>query len=117
MRLAPSACARLILVLLLYTAVLVTTPPGANATNYPCSGKKDGINHCQGSTFICNDGSVSASKKNCSAEMGSVGLVSPPEMQPTAGKDCTCDAGKYCIGPRGGHYCVEDDGEKSYLRK
>ena len=32
----------------------------------PCSGKKGGIDHCSGSKFICNDGSVSKSKKICS---------------------------------------------------
>ena len=40
----------------------------AVASNTPCSGRKGGISHCQGSTFICNDGSVSASKRNCSAQ-------------------------------------------------
>lgn len=37
-----------------------------SAANTPCSGKKGGISHCQGGKFICNDGSVSASKKICS---------------------------------------------------
>lgn len=32
----------------------------------PCSGGKGGISHCQGSKFVCNDGSISASKKVCS---------------------------------------------------
>ncbi|MDQ9009040.1 hypothetical protein RFI36_04655 [Acinetobacter gerneri] len=32
----------------------------------PCSGGKGGIKQCQGSKFICNDGSISASKKICS---------------------------------------------------
>lgn len=31
----------------------------------PCSGKKGGISHCQGTKFVCNDGSISASKKIC----------------------------------------------------
>lgn len=31
----------------------------------PCSGKKGGISHCHGGKFICNDGSMSASKKIC----------------------------------------------------
>lgn len=31
----------------------------------PCSGKKGGISHCSGGKFICNDGSVSKSKKTC----------------------------------------------------
>lgn len=37
-----------------------------HAQNTPCSGAKGGIAHCEGATFVCNDGTVSASKKNCS---------------------------------------------------
>lgn len=37
----------------------------ANAANTPCSGKKGGISHCSGEKFVCNDGSVSQSKKVC----------------------------------------------------
>ncbi|MGZ3949607.1 MAG: DNA/RNA non-specific endonuclease [Flavisolibacter sp.] len=33
----------------------------------PCSGKKAGISHCNGSQFVCNDGSVSKSTKDCSS--------------------------------------------------
>jgi len=32
----------------------------------PCSGKKAGISHCNGSQFVCNDGSYSQSTKDCS---------------------------------------------------
>lgn len=39
----------------------------AAATNTPCSGSKGGISHCSGEKFICNDGSMSQSKKNCQA--------------------------------------------------
>ncbi|UTO20605.1 hypothetical protein NGC85_05855 [Acinetobacter sp. Z1] len=31
----------------------------------PCSGKKGGISHCEGKKFVCNDGSISGSKKIC----------------------------------------------------
>ncbi|TAY85306.1 YdcA family protein [Rhizobium ruizarguesonis] len=93
--------------------------PSAFATNTPCSGKKGGIDHCQGSAFICRDGSVSASKKSCEAEMGSIGLFgsSATEMQPTTSPSCSCRSGSYCTGPRGGQYCMTDDGSKSYLRR
>lgn len=37
----------------------------AQAANKPCSGKKGGVSHCQGGKFVCNDGSLSASKKTC----------------------------------------------------
>lgn len=36
------------------------------AANTPCSGKKGGVSHCSGEKFVCNDGSVSKSKKVCS---------------------------------------------------
>lgn len=47
-------------------AVLTTASFHANAANYPCSGKKGGVSHCQSGKFICKDGSVSGSKKICS---------------------------------------------------
>jgi hypothetical protein len=37
----------------------------ALAKNYPCSKKKGGVSHCQGTLFICKDGSASQSKQNC----------------------------------------------------
>lgn len=37
----------------------------AHARNYPCSGKKGGVSHCQGDKFVCKDGSISGSKKVC----------------------------------------------------
>jgi hypothetical protein len=42
----------------------------AFAQNKPCSGKKGGISHCDGSSFVCNDGSYSQSKKDCSSVIG-----------------------------------------------
>lgn len=37
----------------------------AFAQNTPCSGKKGGVSHCENGRFICNDGTVSQSKKVC----------------------------------------------------
>lgn len=37
----------------------------ANAANQPCAGNKGGISHCDGSRFICKDGSISQSKRIC----------------------------------------------------
>jgi len=31
----------------------------------PCSGKKGGISHCSGTKFVCNDGTISRSKRKC----------------------------------------------------
>ncbi len=39
----------------------------AGAANYPCSQSKGGVNYCDGAKFVCNDGSISASKRACSA--------------------------------------------------
>ncbi|TIL79353.1 MAG: hypothetical protein E5Y89_12770 [Mesorhizobium sp.] len=102
-------------------AILAMQPSLANS---PCSGRKGGISHCQGSTFVCNDGSVSASKKNCTAYLGgsssrALGLMDSENsnMVPSGNPgDCSCRSGQYCIGPRGGHYCFTDSGAKSYLR-
>uniref|UniRef100_UPI003F493764 YdcA family protein n=1 Tax=Ensifer adhaerens TaxID=106592 RepID=UPI003F493764 len=98
---------------------LVSVPPSAYAANEPCSGRKGGISNCQGDTFICNDGSVSGSKKSCVAYMGAVGLLngSGAGMVPVPDGACACRSGAYCTGPRGGRFCIRDDGRKSYLKK
>ncbi|WP_218240459.1 hypothetical protein [Comamonas fluminis] len=94
-----------------------------NAANYPCSGKKGGVAHCAGEQFVCNDGSISGSKRSCSAEMGgggasrSLGLMSQSKSSPSAGGDCSCRSGNICTGPRGGQYCYSDSGRKSYVRR
>lgn len=31
----------------------------------PCSGSKGGVSHCENGQFVCNDGSVSQSKRVC----------------------------------------------------
>ena len=47
----------------------------------PCSGKKLGISHCEGSQFICNDGSASKSTKDCSSYFD--GTVKPTSSKTT----------------------------------
>ena len=54
----------LLLGLLAFSFASVTEAAGRG--KQPCSGKKGGISHCQGSKFVCNDGTISASKKVCS---------------------------------------------------
>ncbi|TBZ41892.1 hypothetical protein E0H47_10160 [Rhizobium leguminosarum bv. viciae] len=101
-------------------AALLSVVVTVEAANTPCSGRKGGIAGCQGDTFICNDGSVSASKRSCSAYMGgAVGLLGATgsQMAPTVSGECSCRSGAYCTGPRGGRYCITDGGKKSYLRK
>lgn len=41
-----------------------------SAANYPCSKSKGGVSHCSGKIFVCNDGSTSKSKKDCTAVHG-----------------------------------------------
>lgn len=52
----------------------------AQAANYPCSGRKGGVSHCMGQYFVCNDGTVSRSKKICSAG------EHPPPVKPSKGQ-------------------------------
>lgn len=96
---------------------------GAQATNYPCSGSKGGIDRCQGTSFLCRDGSISSSKKVCTGYVGQPvgvqGLMSVPRRSVGGGGGgaCDCRSGGVCTGPRGGRYCLTDSGSKSYLRR
>lgn len=83
--------------------------------NTPCSGRKVGIAGCDGDVFLFNDGSISASKKSCSAYTGN--QQSRPALQPLQGRIYSCGSGTYCTGPRGGAYCLTPSGQKSYRRR
>lgn len=50
---------------LILLSALCVFAASASAQNTPCSGKKGGVNHCAGSAFVCNNGTVSKSKKSC----------------------------------------------------
>lgn len=108
-----SACVRFVAVLALELTLAVTA---AEAGNTPCSGRKGGIAGCDGDIFVCNDGSLSASKKSCSAS--SFGRNLRPAVQPlrAGDKGCACGTSSYCTGPRGGVYCLTPAGKKSYRR-
>ncbi|QBF27379.1 hypothetical protein EXN22_17415 [Pseudomonas tructae] len=97
--------------------VLVLATSSALAANKPCSGRKGGIAGCDGDLFLCNDGSISASKKSCSASM--YGRAAQPAVQPLRGasEGCGCGSGNFCTGPRGGVYCLTPSGKKSYRRR
>lgn len=103
------------------TAALLALGPSAFAANYPCSGMKGGVAHCAGERFVCNDGSISASKRSCSAERGGPASGRAPVQQPrgpsAAPGSCSCRSGNVCTGPRGGRYCISDSGRKSYVRQ
>jgi endonuclease G, mitochondrial len=47
--------------------ILLLLPLISVAGGKPCSGKKGGVSSCEGSHFVCNDGSISKSKKDCSS--------------------------------------------------
>lgn len=37
-----------------------------------------------------------------------------PSYKPKIGLGCSCAAQKYCTGPRGGQYCINGSGRKTY---
>lgn len=93
--------------------LILLLPLAAHAANQPCSGKKGGVERCDGELFVCNDGSISASKRNCAAERGAAAAPMPLQLS----GDCPCGSGNICVGPRGGRYCLTPSGNKSYLRR
>src|SRR5690606_1384946 len=83
-----------ILMLLTLCLMLVLSPLQAEARNTPCSGSKGGISHCAGSRFVCNDGSISGSKKVCSVPGSkSQGLMQAPKGK--SATSCDCRSGTY----------------------
>ena len=100
---------------------LCSTLPAWSA-NQPCSGRKGGVAHCQGELFVCNDGSISGSRKICSSAAAAPAraltqsLTRNSPAANVASSDCSCRSGGMCTGPRGGRYCISDSGRKSYLR-
>ena len=83
--------------------------------NTPCSGSKGGINHCANGRFVCNDGSVSASKRICSGGEGVTDALSLTHPVPASSGGCSCSTATFCAGPRGGRYCLTPSGRKSYI--
>lgn len=63
-------------------ALLLLACGSAQASNYPCSGKKGGIAHCLGQYFVCNDGSTSQSKKDCRTYPGGHNKSDGPAADP-----------------------------------
>lgn len=96
--------------------VLMLSSLSTLAANTPCSGRKGGIAGCDGDVFLCNDGSISASKRSCAAYTGN--RLARPAVQPLQGRSerCSCGSGTYCTGPRGGVFCLTPSGQKSYRR-
>ena len=63
------------LYLLLVHLLIAISIQSAQAANTPCSGNKGGIDHCDGAKFVCNDGSYSASTKDCAVVFGDNGTI------------------------------------------
>ncbi|UUY07722.1 hypothetical protein LRS11_18160 [Pseudomonas sp. J452] len=103
---------------LVIAAALALSSLEAVAANTPCSGKKGGIAGCDGDLFLCNDGSISGSKKSCSAYMGrgSAPAAAPQQFLHDS-SECACGTSTFCTGPRGGVYCLTPSGKKSYVRQ
>lgn len=53
---------------ILISLIVLLPLSSVQAANTPCSGKKGGVSHCQGTKFVCNDGTISKSKKVCSSK-------------------------------------------------
>jgi endonuclease G, mitochondrial len=66
--------------------ILLLLPLISLAGGKPCSGKKAGISHCEGSQFVCNDGSISKSSKDCSSYItgNSTQKAAPESIKPTS---------------------------------
>ncbi|WBX91122.1 hypothetical protein [Achromobacter mucicolens] len=111
-----SLVVRLNMRVVLWVALLLFSA-AASAANYPCSGKKGGVERCVGEQFLCRDGSISASKRVCSSPDNSSPAGQQKSPATTATGSCNCRDGQYCTGPRGGTFCYSDSGKKSYLRK
>ncbi|WP_409276977.1 YdcA family protein [Pseudomonas defluvii] len=101
---------------LLLGILLLCSATSVMAANTPCSGRKGGVAGCDGDLFLCNDGSISGSKKSCTAYLG--GSRSQVARQSLQGNNdgCACGSGAFCTGPRGGVYCLTPSGKKSYRR-
>jgi endonuclease G len=65
--------------LTLIFAVALLLPIASNAANTPCSGSKGGIASCNGAQFVCKDGSVSKSVKDCSSYINGDQKQSKPD--------------------------------------
>ena len=97
--------------------LLITVSGLTAAANQPCSGKKGGIARCDGALFVCNDGSISGSKRHCSAERAGSRSSSSARLLPAISSECACGSGTLCTGPKGGQYCLTPSGNKSYKRR
>ncbi|MDU9414896.1 hypothetical protein RTW82_21385 [Pseudomonas sp. zfem005] len=107
--------------LLLALAFAALSQP-AYAGNTPCSGSKGGIARCDGDLFLCNDGSISGSKRSCPTYLGT-SRTAPNQATPSlrrfadSSSGCACGTSTFCTGPRGGVYCLTPGGEEELCKE
>ncbi|MFV7531291.1 hypothetical protein [Enterobacter mori] len=78
-----------LILLLLVAGILFTVQAEAARGRKPCSGSKGGISHCTSDgRFVCNDGSLSQSKRFCSG-YGDAGTRQQVQPSPLARKTQT----------------------------
>jgi len=65
----------------LFYLILFMTSILSFAANTPCSGKMGGVSHCDEGKFICNNGSVSRSKKTCQSKNKSINTTLSPKTK------------------------------------
>lgn len=52
------------------------------------------------------------------AAAASMGVAATSKGAPaTPSMSCPCSGTKYCVGPRGGRYCITSGGKKRYARR
>ena len=92
--------------------ILMLSSLSVLAANTPCSGRKGGIAGCDGDVFLCNDGSISASKKSCTAYTGN--RLARPAVQPLQGRSqsCSCVAVRTVPGHGAGCFALRLPGRK-----
>lgn len=77
------------IILLLVSGILFTAQADAARGRQPCSGSKGGIAHCTSEGhFVCNDGSLSQSKRFCSG-YGSSEIIKPVKPSSSAPETST----------------------------
>jgi len=60
--------------------------------------------------------SKTAAETAGTAAGGAVSSAGRTYTQVAGDKGCICTEGHYCLGPRGGHYCLTSGGHKRYLK-
>ncbi|BCQ61540.1 hypothetical protein PBOI14_32900 [Pseudomonas sp. Boi14] len=85
-----------------FLCLMVLCSSAVLAANQPYSGRKGGIARCDGELFLCNDGSISASKKNCALMSGQRSTTPRAEPCCATPRDAAVAAAVSAPGPGAG---------------